>query len=170
MLKKLNVLSSPLFVTKMFAAQMFVILMFVAISSQTVFAQDEASEGEAVEDVESVEGEDVAPVAAIYIPLKPQFVVNFGGGTKNRFLKAEVTLRLSNSSAASAVRHHMPYIRNNIVMLFSAQNDESLESQDGREAMRLEALKQVRDILKREDNMEPEAVVDVLFNALTWHG
>ena len=63
----------------------------------------------------------------------------------------------------------MPYIRNNLVMIFATQTDETLESQEGREAMRVEALGQIREILAREDETDPENVVDVLFTSLTWH-
>lgn len=119
---------------------------------------------------ESADGEEaVAPTSAIYIPLKPEFVVNFGGAGKLKYLKANVTLRLSHSEAANSVRHHLPYVRNNLVMLFTAQTTETLESQDGREAMRQAALAEVRELLAREDGLNPELVVDVLFSSLTWH-
>jgi len=35
--------------------------------------------------------------------------------------------------------------------------------------MRLAALSEVQDLLEREDGLERELVVDVLFNSLTWH-
>jgi len=109
--------------------------------------------------------------AAIYIPLRPEFVVNYGDGHgKNKFLRAEITVRLANSAAADSVRHHLPYIRNQLVFLFSSQTDETLQSQDGREAMREQALQEVRDVLNSEDGLDPKSVVDVLFNALTWQG
>ena len=125
----------------------------------------------AEDEVDAVEGEsgESAPQSAIYIPLKPEFVVNFGGAGKLKYLKANVTLRLGNSDAANSVRHHLPYIRNNLVMLFTAQTTETLESQDGREAMRTTALSEIRELLTREDELAPEAIVDVLFNSLTWH-
>ncbi len=57
----------------------------------------------------------------------------------------------------------MPYIRNNLMMLFSAQSDESISSQDGKEALRKEALEAVREVIKKED--QTEGVVDLYFNA-----
>ena len=56
------------------------------------------AEEEGDDDGETEEGE-AAPAPAIYIPLKPQFVVNYGGAGKLRFLKAGVTLRLANSGS-----------------------------------------------------------------------
>lgn len=139
-----------------------VLTSLLVLVSASAIAEDEeppAEEGE----------EEVAAPPAIYIPLKPEFVVNFGGAGRLKYLKTNVTLRVGNSDAANAVRHHLPFIRNNLVMLFTAQTDESLESQDGREAMRLAALSEVQDLLEREDGLERELVVDVLFNSLTWH-
>lgn len=143
------------------------IIFVLMCASVGVFAEEDGEvdvEGEVAE-------EGAGPVAtpAIYIPLKPEFVVNFGGAGKLKYLKTNVTLRLADSSAASAVRHHMPFIRNNLVMLFTAQTQETLQSQDGRERMREAAIAEVRVLLEREDGLPPESVVDVLFNSLTWH-
>jgi flagellar FliL protein len=101
--------------------------------------------------------------------LDPEFVVNYGGPGRLKYMKTQVTIRLADSTAAEAVRHHLPFIRNNLVMLFASQTDDTLEAQDGRESMRAAALAEVRDLLLREDDIGPEGVVDVLFNKLTWH-
>ncbi len=101
---------------------------------------------------------------AIYIPLKPAFVVNYGGQGRLRYLKADVSVRLDNAAAANSVLHHMPYLRNNLVMLFSAQSEESLKSQEGKEALRQEALREVRELLMNED--QQAGVVDLYFNSL----
>lgn len=100
----------------------------------------------------------------IYIPLKPPFIVNYGGPGRLKYLKADVAVRLDNAAAADSVRHHMPYLRNNLVMLFSAQTNESLKSQAGKEALRQEALREVRDFLMTED--QQAGVVDLYFTSL----
>ena len=136
------------------------LLMFLC---QLAWAEDEESEA-------TEEGEEAAAAAApIYIPLKPQFVVNYGGAGKLKFLKAGVTLRLANADAANAVQHHLPFIRHKLVMVFAGQTDETLESMDGREAMRQTALADIRSLLTLEEKMDNNAVVDLLFNTLTWH-
>lgn len=141
------------------------VLIFGMCLSMLVFAEDEAEAPK-----EGEEGAEAAPPAAIYIPMKPEFVVNYGGVGKNKYLKAGVTMRLANSKAANSVRHHMPALRNCMVFVFAGQTDETLESQDGRESMRNAALEEIRNILEAEDGLAREDVVDVLFNALTWHG
>lgn len=135
----------------------------LVFSSSILWAQEEESE-------EGVEAEGLdQPKAAIYLPIKPQFVVNYGGGTRLKYLKTMVTVRVDSSEAASSVRHHMPYIRNNLVLLFASQTDETLSSQEGKEAMRQAALGVIRELLGREDELPPEDIIDVLFNSLTWH-
>lgn len=103
--------------------------------------------------------------SAIYLPIKPAFVVNFGGPGKLRYIKAEVSVRVDSSDAANSVRHHLPYIRNNLVMLFASQTEDTVDSQAGKEALRQDALAEVRKILFEEDGLET-GVVDIFFNTL----
>ncbi len=142
--------------------------LYAEEAEQTPPAGDEtAAEGEeSAEGAEGEEGEQMSMpnTGSIYIPLKPPFVVNYGGAGRLRYLKADITVRLQDAGVANSVRHHMPYIRNNLVMLFSAQTDESINSQEGKEALRQEALKEVRDVIMQEDKRE--GVVDLYFNTI----
>lgn len=141
----------------------FVLLLCLILGSPLVFAEDEAAEEPAEEAAEGEDGVNLPNTGSIYIPFKPEFVVNYGGPGKLRYLKADISVRLRDTGAANSVRHHMPYIRNNLVMLFSAQTDESLGSQDGKEALRQEALKEVQRVIKEEDDQD--GVVDLFFNS-----
>lgn len=141
---------------------LFVLLSAIALEGWT---EEEVVEAEAATTDAEAEQEALSEQSAIYLPLKPAFVVNYGGAGRLKYLKAEVAVRLANSNAANAVRHHMPYIRNNLVMLFTSQTDESLSSQAGKESLRQDALAEIRSILRQEDGLE-EGVVDVFFNSL----
>lgn len=130
-------------------------ILLSGLFSGVVRAEDEAApEGE----------EGVAPPPAIYLPVKPAFVVNYGGAGRLKYLKAEVSLRLADTEAANSARHHLPYIRNNLVMLFASQTEEDVSSRDGREKLRNDALLEVRKVLEQEEGMDGEKVVDVFFN------
>lgn len=107
--------------------------------------------------------EDAAP-QPIYLPLKPSFVVNYGGDGRLRYIKADITARLSASETATAVRHHLPYIRNNIVRLLGSQTDETIESQAGKDALRKDILKEIRWVVQEEEGLE--GVDDVFFDSL----
>jgi len=131
-------------------------ILGLLVGSASSLAQDET------EEAAGTEAESAAPAKTIYIPMKPAFVVNYGGTGKLKYIKADVSIRLSTTAAADAVRHHMPFLRNNLVMLFSAQTDESITSQEGKETLRQEALKTVREVLYNEDRVD--GVTDLYFN------
>ncbi len=145
----------------MFATRYF--LRRIGVPAILFLAASALAEEELAENPEAEEGAP-PPASAIYLPLKPAFVVNYGGAGRLKYIKAEVSVRLDSSDAANSVRHHMPYIRNNLVMLFAGQTDESLDSQAGKESLRQDALAEIRKILLEEDGQE--GVVDVFFNTL----
>ncbi|MGH1372056.1 MAG: flagellar basal body-associated FliL family protein [Cellvibrionaceae bacterium] len=126
-------------------------LLVLSLMAGAVMAQDE-------------EGEAAPAPRAIYIPLKPPFVVNYGGVGRLRYLKAELSVRVASSVGANSIRHHMPYIRNQLILLFSKQTEQTLDTQEGKEMLRQEALQAIHGILEEEDG-ESE-LVDVYFNQL----
>ncbi len=131
---------------------LLLLLAVVCLSPTNSWAQDE-------------EGGEAAPAPrAIYIPLKPPFVVNYGGVGRLRYLKAELSVRVASSVGANSIRHHMPYIRNQLILLFSKQTEETLDTQEGKEMLRQEALQEIHAILEEEDG-ESE-LIDVYFNQL----
>lgn len=109
--------------------------------------------------------EDAAPVApqVRYMELKPTFVTNFGIAEYGRlkYLKADVSVKLSSSDGESAVRYHLPALRNALVLLFSSQDESTVSSREGRDELRKEALVRLREILEREEG-DPY-IEDVLF-------
>ncbi|MEZ5506603.1 MAG: flagellar basal body-associated FliL family protein [Gammaproteobacteria bacterium] len=109
------------------------------------------------------QAEEAAPAAEVsYVELSPAFVANFQA-SKIRYLKADVTLKIEDSATAEAVRRHQPYIRNNLVMLFSRQTEEGLQSPEGRQHLKEEALQEVLNALQAES--EPTMVKEVLFTS-----
>ncbi len=104
------------------------------------------------------EDEKAAPYVS-YIELKP-FVTNFGSADDLHFLKAEVTLQVDSEAAHHAVNAHKAQIRNDLVFLFSAQNEESVNGVAAQQVLSGEALKLVQDMLTEE---EGEAYVSDLF-------
>ncbi len=93
-----------------------------------------------------------------YIAMSPPFVVNVGGTGRIGFLKIEVTLR-ANKQAASLVQLHTPALRHELIMLFSRQDPDALDSPEQRETLRLEALDAVRRVV------ESDGVQDLLFTS-----
>ncbi|MBD9483042.1 flagellar basal body-associated protein FliL [Pseudomonas sp. PDM14] len=113
---------------------------------------------------EKKEGEEGAAPKVAYYNLVPALVGNFGPGPKLKFFKADIALRVTGTEAEEAVEYHEPLIRNQLVMLFSQQTEESVGSQEAKEALRQEALKQVQAALNQETGKP--IVEDLLFNNL----
>ncbi len=89
-----------------------------------------------------------------YTEVQPAVLVNFGGPGRIKYLKLEISIRMADGSLAEHVTHHMPLIRNNLILLFSKQTEETVSSVEGKEAMRQAALEEVRKILKEEENLD----------------
>jgi len=111
--------------------------------------------------------EEEAPKAAVvkYHNLKPSFVANFGSGSskKLKFVKADISVRVSSSEAITEVMSNDALVRHQIVMLLSRQSDKTMSTTAGQEQIRLEALKLVQDVLKEETG-SPQ-IEDLLFTS-----
>jgi len=120
----------------------------------TLFALQMLNPEEAVEvaEGEAVDGEALEPSKqpAIYFPLKPPIIVNFQARGRQRFLQAELTLMARDNEVIEAVEIHMPMIRNSLVMLFGGQIYEDMQTAEGKELLRQEALTEVQRLLEQE--------------------
>ena len=95
-----------------------------------------------------------------YIHLTPAFVVNYGNTGRMKYLRTEVALRVTGAAAATVVSQHRPYIRNNLVLLLTAQDSDIVNSSAGRETLRKVALDEVRALMTELEGMP---YVDDLF-------
>jgi flagellar protein FliL len=107
----------------------------------------------AVEGEEGEEGEAaqaVPKLPAIYFPLKPPIIVNFQSRGRQRYLQAEISLKIRDPEVVAAVELHMSMIRNALVMLLSGQVYEDLQTPEGRELMRQQALEEIQRLVESE--------------------
>ncbi len=86
---------------------------------------------------------------AQYVHLQPAFVLNYGNNTKGRmkYIRTDVALRVVGAEAAGKVNHHQAYIRNQMVLLLSQQDDKTVNNAQGREQLRQVALEEVRALM-----------------------
>jgi len=107
----------------------------------------------------------VAPSVAQYHNLSPSFVANFGSSNskKLKFVKADVSVRATNTEAITEVMNHDALVRHQIVMLLSRQTEETLSNPAGQEAVRIEALNVVKAALKTETGSEQ--IEDLFFTS-----
>ena len=128
--------------------------MFCAIIgslfSMPAYAEDEEGEGEE------------AKAETHYTPLKPSFVTNYQA-RKLHYFKTDVSIVATSSATVEAIQRHQLYIRHNLVMLFSSQDQTTLNSQEGKQKLQEDALNQVVSVLNEEN--EPSDVSGILFTS-----
>ncbi|MAX99203.1 MAG: flagellar protein [Oceanospirillaceae bacterium] len=121
---------------------------------------DEAAAEEGAEAVEEVVEEPEIP--AQYIILKPEFVVSFQVGTRQRFLQANIEVMTRKQTIADALTLHEPMIRSNIIRILGEQDFNALRTPEGRIALQDELTAALAQIIKRETG-QSDGVEAVLF-------
>ncbi len=99
--------------------------------------------------ITSAEEEEVKG-PAIYFPLKPALIVNYDVRGRQRFLQAEISVMTREEDVVNAVEIHMPMMRNNLILLFSGQTYDELQTDEGRELLKQDSLKELQNILEQE--------------------
>jgi flagellar FliL protein len=107
-------------------------------------------------------GEEGGGKTAVYYAIDPPLVVNFEDGSVVRFLQITMEIMAHDQKAIDSVQKNIPLIRNNLLLLMSNRNYQSLMSRDGKEKLRAEALAEVRDVQKKQGGGD---VDDVLFTS-----
>jgi flagellar FliL protein len=117
--------------------------------------EGDASDGE--------EGQaEPAKASAMYFPIKPAFVVNFSSRGRQRFLQTEITVLTRQDTVFDALQLHLPLVKNQLVMLFSGEVYEDLQTDEGRELLRQKALEVLQGTITQETGIE-NGVEEVLF-------
>jgi flagellar FliL protein len=98
--------------------------------------------------------------AAIYYAIDPPLVVNFEDGSVVRFLQITMEIMAHDQKAIDSVQKNIPLVRNNLLLLMSNRNYQSMMSREGKEKLRQEALAEVRAVQKKEGSPD---VDDLLF-------
>lgn len=87
---------------------------------------------------------------AIYEPMAPAFIANYNHNGRQRYMQVSITLQARNQADLNALKVHMPVIRNNLVMLFSAQSFDTLATPVGQEMLRQKATASVQEVAQKE--------------------
>jgi flagellar FliL protein len=104
------------------------------------------------------------PAPPIYFKYDPAFVVNFGGEGSARYLQVMVEAMTRDPAVAEIIKNNEPAVRNDLVLLFSSQNDATLLSTDGKEKLRQSTLDAIRKIVASEGG-DPKLVENVYFTS-----
>ncbi|WP_051207508.1 flagellar basal body-associated FliL family protein [Saccharospirillum impatiens] len=112
--------------------------------------------------------EDATSTGPTYVELEPSFTINYGQGSRLRYLQASISLLVPDGGAALEVSSHSDAIRHEIIMLISAQDRETLTSTTGRSALQVDLLERIQAYLEQETGA-PQ-VDQVLFTAFVIQG
>jgi flagellar FliL protein len=100
--------------------------------------------------------------AAVYYAIDPPLVVNFEDGSAVRFLQISMEVMAHDQKAVDSVQKNIPLIRNNLLLLMSNRNYQTMMSREGKEKLRQEALTEIRAVQKKEGGPD---VDDLLFTS-----
>jgi flagellar FliL protein len=107
-------------------------------------------------------GEEGAGKASLFYAIDPPLVVNFEDGSVVRFLQITMEVMAHDQKAIDSVQKNMPLIRNNLLLLMSNREYQSMMSREGKDKLRQEALAEIRAVQKKQGG---EDVDDVLFTS-----
>jgi len=99
---------------------------------------------------------------SVYYAIDPPLVVNFEDDSAVRFLQITMEIMAHDEKAIESVKKNIPLIRNNLLLLMSNRNYQTMMSREGKEKLREEALAEVRAVQKKEGGPD---VDDVLFTS-----
>ena len=88
--------------------------------------------------------------APLYYKFDPAFVVNFGAEGNVRFLQITLEAMSRDPAVVEAIKSNEPAIRNDLVLLFSAQQYDALMAPEGKEKLRAATLESVRKAIDAE--------------------
>jgi flagellar FliL protein len=100
----------------------------------------------------------------LFLALDPPFVVNFDSEQAVRFLQVAVQLETRDPATIEMLKTNDPVVRNDLLLLFGTQKYARLATREGKEALRTEALEDVRRVLTAAGG-HPERLEAVYFTS-----
>jgi flagellar FliL protein len=106
----------------------------------------------------------VPRTAPIYYKFDPAFIVNFGAEGNVKYLQITLEAMSRDAAVVEAIKNNEPAIRNDLVLLFSAQQYDALMAPEGKEKLRQATLDAVRKAVAAEGG-KSEAIEGVYFTS-----
>ena len=133
------------------------VLLLVLIGGGAWFfmSGDDSAEGGA-DDAEllgeAAEGDDQGGGARrgtpIYVPLHPAFVVNFENQEKVSFLQVDIQIMTFDSKVETALKEHMPIVRNELLLLLGGKQYHEINTREGKRNLSQEAIREIQRVLE----------------------
>lgn len=82
-----------------------------------------------------------------YLTLVPEFVVNFGPGSKVRYLQVDLQVATRDKAALAIVNTYRPVLRNDILVLLSGLTFDELKIRGGKENLQKKLLNTINQVV-----------------------
>ena len=122
-----------------------VVLLAVSGSAAYFFMKGNSSKGEKVERVD--EDESAVPAEKLYFDMSKPIVVDFPKGSTAKHGRITVSMLVEGIEAIDVLTKNEPMIRNNLLMLMSAQESSVLNTREGKDMLRKLMLDAVTAVL-----------------------
>ncbi len=96
-----------------------------------------------------------------YYDFNPEFTVNFAGKARARFFMTEISVATLDSDVIEELEVHDPELRNDLLMLFSAQDGARISTLEGKTELRQKTLDTINAIV--EKHYGKPVIKDVFF-------
>lgn len=123
---------------------------FFAFKPKPASADAQAAAAEKPEKSEKADKPGTKKVAPQFFKFDPAFVVNFGGEGSARYLQVTVEAMSRDAAILDELKTDEPAVRNDLVVLFSSQDNATLMTTEGKEKLRQATL----DIIRKNLNAE----------------
>lgn len=128
-----------------------------------LFKDDPEPVAEEGADVEA-EPEEEIKLPAVYFAIKPPLLMTYNDRGRQRYAQVEMTLMARSEAVVTEAELHNSRIRNDLILAFSGLQFHEVQTPEGKELMRQQALETVQRILTEE--MGEPGVEQVLFTNL----
>lgn len=100
------------------------------------------------------EKEDTSKLPLHYLTLVPEFVVNFGPGSRVRYLQLDIQIATRDESSLITLSNYNPVIRNDILVLLSGVSFDDLSQEKGKILLQKQILNTINKVLNDAINGE----------------
>ncbi len=128
----------------------------------------ESADAEMLEEVEGG-GEEGGGGAAkpkgnpVYVPLHPAFIVNFENQEQVSFLQVDIQVMTYDAAVESALKAHMPAVRNELLLLLGGKQYHEINTREGKRALSQECIEVIQEVLKGVG--EPSSIEALYFTS-----
>lgn len=135
------------------------VINVAALYFSGVFSPEKESSLQQDEAIVEVVPESVGP--PIYLSLDPAFIVNFLNSSDAKLFQLSISVLSFKQEVIDAIEKHKPMVRNNILLLLSAQDPVQLKKPEGKDTLRAQILEILRKLVQERE--EIDGVEEVFF-------